>query len=897
MSGMVDTLKRAAAAWWDWTLVSTGQGALLLFLVAIALFTGKSLRPGFRYGLLLLVLLKFAVPPVFGVAYGFSDLMARATSNEPAPDLSTNLSVTVEPATTPVSIPQTAPVALYVPPAPTLSGLAWLLALESAGATLILALIARQWAAARRLVKRSAQGDHSLQTTFQAAVRAMKLRRTPRLCLSDEAGAPQSGGILRPFVLLPAWTTELPEDELQILLAHELAHVKRLDALLNGAQAIVQAMLWWNPAIWWLNRRIREEREFCCDELVLSHGIASGAAYSRTLVNVAERVSLPQSSWAMAGMADNFGAIDRRVRRALETRRKDRGLVRFASMSMLLLVAGWTLPGASDGKNEERDLKNEVRATQESLAKALGLKIAQLSFSNPVSLKGREGQELHKYSASFLPVQMKGEESVVRYISGIRADKLAVLKSDGKYSMQCSSASIIFSAANQGDEGLKIEGELLYLTLGKIDSRGLSMEGEMHASIAGQKLSASKFYYDGRDVAEFGDATIDGGGFDHLRADRYTINLETGAIAMSQGKANALNIENAVVVRGPKNEQANTEIDKLSGGSNERLSGEAPDRAANAEGDIDSATLRVPIPGYTLAKMDFARMKRVKNKKNSTTTLFEDVRFTLRSVADGTEIALRANQLEATPDGDDTSVLVMHGNVMAMFDALKVSADKLELGQALKFDFSKALIDSEEFGTIEAELVRVDPAARRFDILDGTVDEARLGAALGADVKNAPKGEWLTLPFAVARKVMVNLWYFELDASADVLPRHEVKLADIQGKLLGGGTADQWEDFKRSYRNAIDNGQAKLLANPALLMPLAEAASISVGSKVPETGKVVSNPDAPAILVRAKPIKNIDEDAHEASSLELEIERKILKKSEGGGSIAEEDKTSFSVPR
>lgn len=212
MNGMVETLNRAAAAWWEWTVASTGQGGLLLLLVLAVLAAGGSLRPGLRYGLLLVVLLKFAVPPVFGVAYGFSDLLARAFTNEPAPMLNTDVRVTVEMAPAPSLPAPKIPVATFVPQAPVLSTKAWLLLLEASGAIAILALIARQWLAAKELMKHGAVAGETLQERFNAAVRAMKLRRTPRLCLCETAGAPQSGGILRPFVILPAWAATMPED-------------------------------------------------------------------------------------------------------------------------------------------------------------------------------------------------------------------------------------------------------------------------------------------------------------------------------------------------------------------------------------------------------------------------------------------------------------------------------------------------------------------------------------------------------------------------------------------------------------------------------------------------------------------------------------------------------------
>jgi beta-lactamase regulating signal transducer with metallopeptidase domain len=485
MSGTVEALNRAAATWWEWTVASTGQGALLLLLVLAILTAGRSLRPGLRYGLLLVVLLKFAVPPVFGVAYGFSDLLAHAFTNESAPLVNSDLRVTVEASPAPSIPSSTVPVATFVPQVPVLSTKAWLLLLEAAGGAVIVFLIARQCLVARTLIWNGAVAEETLQDRFHAMARSLKLRRTPRLRLSEAAGAPQSGGILRPFVILPAWAATMPEDELDILLAHELAHVRRMDALVNGFQAAAQALLWWNPAVWWLNRRIREEREFCCDDLVLSRGIATGAAYSRTLVNVAERVSLPQSSWAMAGMADNFGAIDRRVRRALEGGQAQRGWGRYGALAVLMLVAGWALPGATDG--------------------------AEKAFDAPRAAKVEEDFRIRNLTAE------KSE-----------------LNKDGALTRSGNLAFRVDSATS-GAAGLEVSvaGELVYSN--RDESAKCIAVGEVCATYRDMNIMARRMAFDEVGVVEFFDLTMNGPGFlPNLDATRAVLDLRDGTYKLDQ---------------------------------------------------------------------------------------------------------------------------------------------------------------------------------------------------------------------------------------------------------------------------------------------------------------------------------------------------------------------------
>jgi len=78
-------------------------------------------------------------------------------------------------------------------------------------------------------------------------------------------------GYLRPLVLLPAvMVTQMPPEMLEAVIAHELAHIRRFDLWVNLAQRVVETVLFYHPAVWWLSSRVRNERELCCDELAVN---------------------------------------------------------------------------------------------------------------------------------------------------------------------------------------------------------------------------------------------------------------------------------------------------------------------------------------------------------------------------------------------------------------------------------------------------------------------------------------------------------------------------------------------------------------------------------------------------------------------------------------------------
>lgn len=117
----------------------------------------------------------------------------------------------------------------------------------------------------------------ALQIRIRNLSQRLGWTRTPRVGVSDRVQQAIVTGYFRSIVLLPlSWTTQLPADVLDAVIAHELAHVRRYDTWVILLQRIVETLLFFHPAVWWLSGRISFERELCCDGLaVRATGCAS----------------------------------------------------------------------------------------------------------------------------------------------------------------------------------------------------------------------------------------------------------------------------------------------------------------------------------------------------------------------------------------------------------------------------------------------------------------------------------------------------------------------------------------------------------------------------------------------------------------------------------------------
>src|SRR5664279_236573 len=123
----------------------------------------------------------------------------------------------------------------------------------------------------------------------QACVNQIAARRSVALCSSDSVRVPAALGYFRPIVVFPAWALqEIPAAELEAILLHELAHLRRWDDWTNLAQKIVKAVFFFHPAVWFIESRLTLEREMACDDAVLAASF-SPRAYAESLVSLAEK--------------------------------------------------------------------------------------------------------------------------------------------------------------------------------------------------------------------------------------------------------------------------------------------------------------------------------------------------------------------------------------------------------------------------------------------------------------------------------------------------------------------------------------------------------------------------------------------------------------------------------
>lgn len=138
------------------------------------------------------------------------------------------------------------------------------------------------------------------------------ISRAIRYCQCKWLQAPAVIGWFRPVVFLPATAlTGLTEEQLQSVIAHELAHIRRLDAFVNVFQVLVETVLFYHPAVWWLNKKIRAEREHCCDEIAVS-ACGNAVEYARALTLMEEWRAAP-----MLAAAANAGSLRERISRVL----------------------------------------------------------------------------------------------------------------------------------------------------------------------------------------------------------------------------------------------------------------------------------------------------------------------------------------------------------------------------------------------------------------------------------------------------------------------------------------------------------------------------------------------------------------------------------------------------
>ena len=204
------------------------------------------------------------------------------------------------------------------------------------GALLQQARMLLTWLRVQRLRRRGARlAPNAWQEALDSMRAALGVRVPVRLLESASVRVPTVVGWVSPVVLVPASAfLRLAPEQLRMVLAHELAHIRRHDYLVNLVQVAVEALFFFHPAIWWLSHRLRAEREYCCDDLAV--GLSGDPlGYARAL----ERLESLRCGDSRLVLASTGGNLMKRIQRLIRPEIPPRGGFTLGALPLALLAA------------------------------------------------------------------------------------------------------------------------------------------------------------------------------------------------------------------------------------------------------------------------------------------------------------------------------------------------------------------------------------------------------------------------------------------------------------------------------------------------------------------------------------------------------------------------------
>jgi len=224
----------------------------------------------------------------------------------------------------------------------------WLVTTWMLIAGIIVASVAVRFCATDRQLRRLRvpAGDET-RNAVAVLARPLGITNPPEVYMSSAAPQPFVWGLVRGEIYVPlGFAQHGTKEQRQAILAHELAHVARCDLAVNLVQIVVQALFFFHPLVWWANRRIRHEREKCCDESVLSDTRTEPEVYCRAIVEILASRS-GQTCWApVLAVTGSIKNIEDRIVTILTPNRKFYRRPSPITVATIVLVAACLLPTA-----------------------------------------------------------------------------------------------------------------------------------------------------------------------------------------------------------------------------------------------------------------------------------------------------------------------------------------------------------------------------------------------------------------------------------------------------------------------------------------------------------------------------------------------------------------------
>lgn len=183
----------------------------------------------------------------------------------------------------------------------------------------------------------------------------LNLNRPVQIYESLQIDVPITIGNLKPIILLPlGLISGLPQDQIEAIISHELAHIKRYDFLINLIQTFIETLFFYHPVVWWLSSLINTERENRCDDIAIQT-CGDAECYSKALYNI-QQIRKNESGLALAAI----GNKNQLYRRIIRMNTKNTNIaygVRFAAFAVLLIaMAAFSIYSSSSVKDRSLNL-------------------------------------------------------------------------------------------------------------------------------------------------------------------------------------------------------------------------------------------------------------------------------------------------------------------------------------------------------------------------------------------------------------------------------------------------------------------------------------------------------------------------------------------------------------
>jgi len=215
--------------------------------------------------------------------------------------------------------------------------------------------------------------------------KSVGITRRIRVAISEHISVPGVVGCIWPTLLLPAsMISGVPMDDLHAILAHELAHIRRYDYLVNFCQMVIEAIFFFNPAVWWISQQVRLEREACCDQAGIA-ATGQSVRYAEVLADWAHRlkgenIDIATPAIGFGKSNDKSGLIER-VQRIVVAGHRPRLRVSWYVATITLILSVAILIGLWRGTTMTVALAGKLLTPQQRIDKISDIEQTHLTFA------------------------------------------------------------------------------------------------------------------------------------------------------------------------------------------------------------------------------------------------------------------------------------------------------------------------------------------------------------------------------------------------------------------------------------------------------------------------------------------------------------------------------------